>query len=335
MHVIAAKAVALKEALSPDSKSTSSRSSKTLRPWRSRLMSKGFRLTSDGTDNHLMLVDLRKSELTGKVAQETLDKARITVNRNAVPFDTRSPFVTSGIRIGTPAVTTRGMKEDEMDCDRRLDRPGVEPCGDETVLSAVADEVGGAVQEISRLSASFRLSIGGSRIDDREWKAITDCSILYLPSSIFELIRMKCPFCHETENRVIDSRLSKDSNMIRRRRECERCNRRFTTYERVEEMMPLVVKKDGRREGYDRVKIINGLSAPAKSGRSASIPSKRSPTGSSARFRSAAKRKSPARLSAKRSCASCTTPIRWLTSVSLRCTVRSKTSASSWSSSRN
>jgi transcriptional repressor NrdR len=70
---------------------------------------------------------------------------------------------------------------------------------------------------------------------------------------------MKCPFCHETENRVIDSRLSKDSNMIRRRRECERCSRRFTTYERVEEMMPLVVKKDGRREGYDRIKIINGL----------------------------------------------------------------------------
>ena len=70
---------------------------------------------------------------------------------------------------------------------------------------------------------------------------------------------MKCPFCHETENRVIDSRLSKDSIMIRRRRECSKCSRRFTTYERVEEMMPLVVKKDGRRETYERIKIINGL----------------------------------------------------------------------------
>jgi len=70
---------------------------------------------------------------------------------------------------------------------------------------------------------------------------------------------MKCPFCHETDNRVIDSRLSKDSNMIRRRRECSKCNRRFTTYERVEETMPMVVKKDGRRESYDRMKIINGL----------------------------------------------------------------------------
>lgn len=70
---------------------------------------------------------------------------------------------------------------------------------------------------------------------------------------------MKCPFCHETENRVIDSRLSKDSHMIRRRRECSKCSRRFTTYERVEEMMPLVVKKDGRRESYDRIKIVSGL----------------------------------------------------------------------------
>ena len=70
---------------------------------------------------------------------------------------------------------------------------------------------------------------------------------------------MKCPFCHELDNRVIDSRLSKDGDMVRRRRECPKCTRRFTTYERVEETMPLVVKKDGRRENYDRMKIVNGL----------------------------------------------------------------------------
>ncbi|MFQ5849394.1 MAG: transcriptional regulator NrdR [Candidatus Binatia bacterium] len=70
---------------------------------------------------------------------------------------------------------------------------------------------------------------------------------------------MKCPFCHEMDNRVIDSRLSKDGDMVRRRRECLKCSRRFTTYERVEETMPLVVKKDGRRESYDRIKTINGL----------------------------------------------------------------------------
>ena len=70
---------------------------------------------------------------------------------------------------------------------------------------------------------------------------------------------MKCPFCHETDNKVIDSRLSKDGNMVRRRRECLKCVRRFTTYERVEESMPLVIKKDGRRESYDRLKVVSGL----------------------------------------------------------------------------
>ncbi len=78
------------------------------------LMEHGFNLVSGGTDNHLMLVDLSGTDLTGKVAEETLEKAGITVNKNAVPFDTRSPFVTSGFRIGTPATTSRGLKEAEM-----------------------------------------------------------------------------------------------------------------------------------------------------------------------------------------------------------------------------
>jgi glycine hydroxymethyltransferase len=142
MHVIAAKAVALKEALSPEFKSYQQQIVKNARVLAQALMSQGFRLTSGGTDNHLMLVDLRKSELTGKVAQETLDRARITVNKNAVPFDTRSPFVTSGIRIGTPAVTTRGMKEKEMEqigdfIVRALNHPT-----DEQVLRTIAGEVG-------------------------------------------------------------------------------------------------------------------------------------------------------------------------------------------------
>jgi glycine hydroxymethyltransferase len=142
MHVIAAKAVALKEALSPEFKSYQQQIIKNARELAQALMSNGFRLTSGGTDNHLMLVDLRKSELTGKVAQETLDRARITVNKNAVPFDTRSPFVTSGIRIGTPAVTTRGMKEKEMErigdfIVRALKHPA-----DEQVLRTIAGEVG-------------------------------------------------------------------------------------------------------------------------------------------------------------------------------------------------
>lgn len=142
MHVIAAKAVALKEALSPDFKVYQQQIVKNAKALAQKLMSSGFRLTSDGTDNHLMLVDLRKSELTGKVAQETLDKARITVNKNGVPFDTRSPFVTSGIRIGTPAVTTRGMKEAEMDIIGGLIARVLHHIGDEDVVKAVGEEVG-------------------------------------------------------------------------------------------------------------------------------------------------------------------------------------------------
>jgi glycine hydroxymethyltransferase len=141
MHVIAAKAVALKEALSPEFKSYQQQIVKNAQALAQALMSQGFRLTSGGTDNHLMLVDLRKSELTGKVAQEALDKARITVNKNAVPFDTRSPFVTSGIRLGTPAVTTRGMKEKEMEQIGDFIVGALNHVADEQALQAVAGKV--------------------------------------------------------------------------------------------------------------------------------------------------------------------------------------------------
>jgi glycine hydroxymethyltransferase len=142
MHVIAAKAVALKEALRPEFKSYQQQIVTNARVLAQALMSQGFRLTSGGTDNHLMLVDLRKSELTGKVAQETLDRARITVNKNAVPFDTRSPFVTSGIRIGTPAVTTRGMKEKEMEQIGDFIGRALNHVTDGQVLQTIAGEVG-------------------------------------------------------------------------------------------------------------------------------------------------------------------------------------------------
>ena len=81
----------------------------------------GFRIVSGGTDNHLLLVDLKNKEITGKEAEELLEQAGMTVNKNAIPFDTESRFVTGGIRVGTPAVTTRGLKEKEMEHDRRLD----------------------------------------------------------------------------------------------------------------------------------------------------------------------------------------------------------------------
>ena len=81
----------------------------------SAFVAKGYNIISGGTDNHLMLIDLRNKNITGKKAQETLDKAHITLNKNAVPFDDKSPFVTSGIRVGVPAITTRGMKEEHME----------------------------------------------------------------------------------------------------------------------------------------------------------------------------------------------------------------------------
>jgi glycine hydroxymethyltransferase len=114
MHIIAAKAVALKEALSDDFKRYQAQIVKNAKALAGTLLAAGFRLVSGGTDNHLLLVDLTDLGITGKEAQETLDRAGITINKNAIPFDTKGPHVTSGIRIGTPALTTRGMKEDQM-----------------------------------------------------------------------------------------------------------------------------------------------------------------------------------------------------------------------------
>lgn len=114
MHVIAAKAVALKEALSDEFKAYQKQILTNANALAQELMNRGFRIVSGGTDNHLMLVDLRSKEMTGKEAEKLLDEVGITVNKNTIPFDPQSPFVTSGIRIGTPAVTTRGMKEAEM-----------------------------------------------------------------------------------------------------------------------------------------------------------------------------------------------------------------------------
>ncbi|WP_432409688.1 serine hydroxymethyltransferase [Wukongibacter sp. M2B1] len=114
MHLIAAKAVSFKEALSDDFKEYQKRVLKNSQKLAEELKNRGFKLVSDGTDNHLMLVDLRNKNVTGKEAEKLLEEVGITVNKNTVPFDPQSPFVTSGIRIGTPAVTTRGMMEDEM-----------------------------------------------------------------------------------------------------------------------------------------------------------------------------------------------------------------------------
>ena len=114
MHIIAAKAVALKEAMQPEFVTYQKQVIKNAATLADALKAGGFSLVSGGTDNHLMLVDLRPQNLSGKAAEKLLDEVGITVNKNAIPFDPVSPSVTSGIRIGTPAVTTQAMKEDEM-----------------------------------------------------------------------------------------------------------------------------------------------------------------------------------------------------------------------------
>ena len=114
MHVIAGKAVALKEALSPAFKEYAQQIIKNTKALADTLQAKGFRIVSGGTDNHLMLVDLTSKNITGKIAQNLLDEVGITANKNTIPFEKLSPFVTSGIRLGSPALTTRGFKEEDM-----------------------------------------------------------------------------------------------------------------------------------------------------------------------------------------------------------------------------
>ena len=113
-HVIAAKAVAFGEILTDEFTVYASQVKSNAQAMAQAFVKKDYNIISNGTDNHLMLIDLRNKNITGKKAQETLDRANITVNKNAVPFDDKSPFVTSGIRVGVPAITTRGLKESDM-----------------------------------------------------------------------------------------------------------------------------------------------------------------------------------------------------------------------------
>jgi len=141
MHAIAAKAVAFKEALAPEFKVYQGQVVKNAKALASGLIKRGFKLTSGGTDNHLMLIDLTETGLTGKVAEEALDRAGITVNKNGIPFDTRSPFITSGIRIGTPAATTHGLKEPEMELVAGLIAEVLANVEDEAKLASVKCDV--------------------------------------------------------------------------------------------------------------------------------------------------------------------------------------------------
>ena len=141
MHVIAAKAVAFKEALDPSFAEYQAQVVKNAKKLAKTLEDGGLRIVSGGTDNHLMLVDLQSKKVTGKLAEEKLEKAGITCNKNAIPNDPEKPFVTSGIRLGTPAVTTRGMKEDEMEIVGNLILKVLNNIEDENIIKEVKNEV--------------------------------------------------------------------------------------------------------------------------------------------------------------------------------------------------
>ena len=146
-HVIAAKAVAFGEILSEDFKSYGKQVIANAQAMAKAFVSRGYQLISGGTDNHLMLIDLRNKNLTGKKAQETLDKAHITLNKNAVPFDDKSPFVTSGIRVGVPAITTRGLKENHMETVVSYIDTVLMNTDDGTTISKTKDEVKAFMQQ--------------------------------------------------------------------------------------------------------------------------------------------------------------------------------------------
>ena len=141
VHIIAAKAVAFKEALQPEYKEYQKQVRKNAKAMADELVKGGLRIVSGGTDNHLMLVDLRQKNVTGKAAEEALEKAGITCNKNAIPNDPEKPFITSGVRLGTPAITARGMKEDEARKIARMIIKVLENINDEEKIAEVKKEV--------------------------------------------------------------------------------------------------------------------------------------------------------------------------------------------------
>ena len=141
MHIIAAKAVAFKEALSPEFKEYQKQVVKNAKAMADALVKGGLRIVSGGTDNHLMLVDLRPKGVTGKMAEEGLEKAGITCNKNSIPNDPEKPFITSGVRLGTPAITARGMKEDEAVQIAEMIIKVLENVNDDKKIAEVKNEV--------------------------------------------------------------------------------------------------------------------------------------------------------------------------------------------------
>ena len=233
MHVIAAKAVAFGEALRPSFKLYVKSVIENAKALAETLNSAGFDLITGGTDTHLMLVDLRKKHITGKVAEIALGRAHITCNKNGIPYDPEKPFVTSGIRVGTPAVHYARLRHRRIPPSRRDDcrsprcafakRRGRRCCG-RGQCARKGQAAGGPIPDLR--------GVGGP---------------------------MRCPSCGSLDTQVKDSRPTEDSSVIRRRRVCLSCNFRFTTFERVQLRELIVIKRNGRRVPFDRDKLLRSV----------------------------------------------------------------------------
>ena len=224
MHVVAAKAVCFKEALEPEFKTYIKQVMENAKVMCSTIQSRGINVVTGKTENHIILVDLRNKEITGKELEKALGDVNITVNKNAVPDDPRSPFVTSGVRLGTPAVTTRGFKEEEV----------------EKISNWICDVIENH-QDISKM--------------DEIKNSVIELTTKY---PVYNL-QMYCPFCQADDTKVIDSRLVADGSQTRRRRSCEVCHSRFTTFETADLALPRVIKSNGERQPFNGSKLKRGM----------------------------------------------------------------------------
>ena len=252
MHVIAAKAVGLKEALAPEFKAYQQRVLANATSLAEGFKSQGYHVVSGGTETHLFLLNLNSTAVTGKEAEAALDASGIIVNKNAVPYDERPPAVASGIRMGDAHRvhardgvirdgSNRGVDRRGVTCSRRETNPASNSKGSQDSVCTLPRLFGLVTRRsflLFKLPMSRQFSVNLPR---------RRCLV------------MRCPFCTQPDDKVIDSRTAREGEVIRRRRECLECKRRFTTYERIEENLPMVVKKDNRRQAFDRKKVMAGL----------------------------------------------------------------------------
>ena len=240
MHVIAAKAVAFGEALRPEFRAYAKAIVSNARALAAELREQGLDLVTGGTDNHLLLVDLRPKRLTGKAAEGALNRAHLTCNKNAIPFDPEKPMVTSGVRLGTPAATTRGFGEAEF---REVGR----------LIGEVLD---GLARANDGAEGNTAVEVLGQGARSGAVRALPDLPELETEG---RETGMRCPYCGRDDTQVKDSRPAEEGAAIRRRRSCPGCQSRFTTFERVQLRELTVLKTDGRRVPFDRDKLSRSI----------------------------------------------------------------------------